>query len=75
MRDREVKKKYTTYLFSSHLSALEKIARISNKSITQVISEALDTYLLEVGALDKQKTIPPTKGAVAERMKKEASDG
>jgi hypothetical protein len=62
------KKRYTTYLFPSHLAAIEKIARVSNKSAAQVITEALDTYLTEVGALDKPATVPPSKGDIAQRL-------
>lgn len=49
------KKRYTTYFFPSHFAALERIATVSNKSITQVLSEALDTYLSEVGALPESE--------------------
>ena len=52
MKRKAPKKRYTTYFFPRHFAALERIAEASKKSVTQVLSEALDTYLTEVGALE-----------------------
>ena len=68
MTKRPVKKQYTTYMFPSHFAALQKIAQSSGKSMTQVLTEALDTYLAEVGALDTQETLPPRKEDVKEKL-------
>ena len=58
---RKKKERYTTYFFPAHVAALKKIAAVSNKNFSQVVAESLDTYLREVGAIDKQETIPARK--------------
>jgi len=65
------KVRYTTYLFPRHLAALEEIAELSHKTVTQVLSESLDTYLVEVGALDQPVTMGPAKSAVQKRLANE----
>lgn len=62
------KKRYTTYLFPRHLAALEEIAALSKKTVTQVLSESLDTYLHEVGAIDSPETTSPSKEVVQDTI-------
>ena len=59
-----MKRRYTTYLFPRHLSALEEIAKLSGKSVTRVLTEVLDTYLSEIGAIESPETTSPSKGAL-----------
>ena len=70
MKRKAPKKRYTTYFFPRHFAALERIAGASNKSITQVLSEALDTYLMEVGALreEERETIAARKEDIKEAL-------
>jgi|GEM_PF-6693129 len=76
MKRKAPKQRYTTYFFPRHFAALEKIAEASSKSVTQVLSEALDTYLEEVGAIkdDERETIAARKEDIRKALEKAERD-
>jgi hypothetical protein len=52
------KKRYTTYLSERHLKILTEIANETGQSISTLIGEALDDFLMEIERLDKP-VFPP----------------
>ena len=65
---RTKKERYTTYFFPSHLAGLKRVAEISHRSLPQVLAEAVDSYLVEVGALEKRETLPVSPQDIKKRI-------
>ena len=73
--ERKKKERVTTYFFPNHFSALREIADASGKSVANVLAEALDTYLEEVGAIDTPQTVRPRPEDVREHLERHRKTG